>query len=118
MTRDWKPLVEQPGHYYECPRWHDGRWWAVDFYRYGVFAHGPGGTQERVLEVEGQPAGLGWLPDGDLLVVSMKDHRVLRRARTGASPSMRTSAGSSAATSTTCWSTGRAGPTPATSAST
>ena len=83
MTRDWRPLVEQPGHYYECPRWHDGRWWAVDFYRYGVFAHGPGGTQELVLEVEGQPSGLGWLPGGDLLVVSMRDHRVLRRGADG-----------------------------------
>jgi sugar lactone lactonase YvrE len=31
------------------------------------------------MTVEGQPSGLGWLPDGSLLVVSMKDHRVLRR---------------------------------------
>ena len=36
-----------------------------------------------MLEVEGQPSGLGWLPDGDLLVVSMKDRRVLRRAADG-----------------------------------
>ena len=36
-----------------------------------------------MLEVEGQPSGLGWLPDGDLLVVSMKDRRVLRRASDG-----------------------------------
>ena len=36
-----------------------------------------------MLEVEGQPSGLGWLPDGDLLVVSMKDRRVLRRSADG-----------------------------------
>jgi sugar lactone lactonase YvrE len=35
------------------------------------------------MEVEAQPSGLGWLPDGSLLVVSMKDHRVLRRAADG-----------------------------------
>jgi sugar lactone lactonase YvrE len=29
-------------------------------------------------EVEHQPSGLGWLPDGDLLVVSMHDRRLLR----------------------------------------
>jgi sugar lactone lactonase YvrE len=33
-----------------------------------------------VLEVENQPSGLGWLPDGSLLVVSMKDQRLLRVA--------------------------------------
>jgi sugar lactone lactonase YvrE len=36
-----------------------------------------------VVRVEGQPSGLGWLPDGSLLVVSMKDRALLRRAQTG-----------------------------------
>ena len=36
-----------------------------------------------MLTVEGQPSGLGWLPDGDLLVVSMRDHRILRRSADG-----------------------------------
>ena len=39
--------------------------------------------EEEVLEVEGQPSGLGWLPDGSLLVVSMRDHTLLRRAPDG-----------------------------------
>jgi sugar lactone lactonase YvrE len=30
------------------------------------------------------PSGLGWMPDGSLLVVSMADHRILRRRRDGA----------------------------------
>ena len=71
------------GNYFECPRWHDGRWWASDFYRHAVFTYDADGREERVLEVEGQPSGLGWLPDGDLLVVSMKDRRVLRRSADG-----------------------------------
>jgi len=82
MTRELTPLFEG-GNYFECPRWHDGRWWAVDFYRYGVFTYDADGNEELVLEVEAQPSGLGWLPDGDLLVVSMKDRRVLRRAADG-----------------------------------
>lgn len=73
------PLFEG-GTYFECPRWHDGRWWASDFYRRTVYAYDADGTETAVLEVENQPSGLGWLPDGDLLVVSMKDRRVLRRA--------------------------------------
>ena len=76
------PLFEG-GNYFECPRWHDGRWWASDFYRHAVFTYDADGREEPVLEVEGQPSGLGWLPDGDLLVVSMKDRRVLRRAADG-----------------------------------
>jgi sugar lactone lactonase YvrE len=67
----------------EGPRWHDGRWWVSDFYRHAVLAVSPDGTEERVMEVPGQPSGLGWLPDGSLLVVSMRDHRVLRRSPSG-----------------------------------
>ena len=43
----------------------------------------PWGTRSWSFEVQAQPSGLGWLPDGDLLVVSMKDRRVLRRSAGG-----------------------------------
>src|SRR3569833_1182305 len=67
----------------ECPRWHDGRLWVSDFYTERVVAtDGRGGT-EVVAEVPGQPSGLGFLPDGRLLVVSMRDHRVLVRDERG-----------------------------------
>jgi sugar lactone lactonase YvrE len=82
MARTLETLADG-GTYFECPRWHDGRWWASDFYRHTVFTYDADGREEPVLEVEGQPSGLGWLPDGDLLVVSMKDRRVLRRADDG-----------------------------------
>ena len=63
----------------EAPRWHEGRLWYSDFYRHGVFSVASNGEGERrELDVAGQPSGLGWLPDGDLLCVSMIDHRVLR----------------------------------------
>ena len=81
-ARTLTPFAEG-GCYFECPRWHDGRWWASDFYRYGVFTYDADGREELVMEVEAQPSGLGWLPGGDLLVVSMKDRRVLRRAADG-----------------------------------
>jgi sugar lactone lactonase YvrE len=81
-ARTLTPFAEG-GCYFECPRWHDGRWWASDFYRYGVFTYDADGREELVVEVEAQPSGLGWLPGGDLLVVSMKDRRLLRRAADG-----------------------------------
>jgi sugar lactone lactonase YvrE len=71
------------GAFFESPRWHDGRWWVSDFYRHAVFAVTTDGNEEEVLRVEGQPSGLGWLPDGSLLVVSMKDRSLLRRTPAG-----------------------------------
>ncbi|MGH7748495.1 MAG: SMP-30/gluconolactonase/LRE family protein, partial [Candidatus Dormibacteria bacterium] len=71
------------GSFFEGPRWHEGRWWVSDFYRHAVVTVTPEGAEEQVMEVAGQPSGLGWLPDGSLLVVSMRDHRLLRRSPSG-----------------------------------
>jgi sugar lactone lactonase YvrE len=81
-TRTLTPFAEG-GAFFECPRWHDGRWWLVDFYRHAVLMYDADGREKKMMEVEAQPSGVGWLPDGDLLVVSMKDRRVLRRAADG-----------------------------------
>ena len=63
----------------EGPRWHDGRLWYSDFYRHGIFSMAADGSDEVLEhEVPTQPSGLGWLPGGDLLCVSMTDQQVLR----------------------------------------
>jgi sugar lactone lactonase YvrE len=62
----------------EGPRWHEGRLWFSDMHDHRVAAVDLGGTAETIVEVPGQPSGLGWLPDGTLLVVSMVDRRLLR----------------------------------------
>ena len=82
MSRPLRVLLDG-GAVYEGPRWHEGRWWVSDFYRRVVVAVDSHGRDEEVLTVDGQPSGLGWLPDGSLLVVSMKDRRLLRRSPTG-----------------------------------
>lgn len=78
MTEPLQKLADG-GTFFEGPRWHDGAWWVSDFYRHTVSRLTPAGEMETVLDVPGQPSGLGWLPDGSLLVVSMLDHRLLRR---------------------------------------
>jgi sugar lactone lactonase YvrE len=77
-ARVLRPLLAG-GAFFEGPRWHEGSWWVSDFYREAVYRVSVDGVEERFLEVRHQPSGLGWLPDGALLVVSMKDQRVLRR---------------------------------------
>jgi sugar lactone lactonase YvrE len=80
MAEQQLRTVLEGGGFFEGPRWHEGTWWVSDFYRRTVSRVTPDGAEAVVVEVEGQPSGLGWLPDGSLVVVSMKDHRVLRYA--------------------------------------
>jgi sugar lactone lactonase YvrE len=67
----------------ECPRWHEGRLYVSDFFDLVVRSFRPDGSFDVVCEVEGQPAGLGFLPDGELIVVSMADQRILRLGQHG-----------------------------------
>jgi sugar lactone lactonase YvrE len=69
--------------YLECPRWRDGRLWVSDFYTNQVVATDGRGSTEVIAEVPGQPSGLGFLPDGRALIVSMRDHRILARDDAG-----------------------------------
>lgn len=83
MTQRTPAIFTEGYSFLEGPRWHDGRLWASDFYTRKVVALSPDGTAEEIATVPGQPSGLGWLPDGRLLAVSMKDHKVLRREPSG-----------------------------------
>jgi sugar lactone lactonase YvrE len=67
----------------EAPRWRRGRIWASDFYSHKVVAISPHGEVDEVVRVENQPSGLGWLPDGRMLVVSMLNRVVLRLEESG-----------------------------------
>lgn len=67
----------------ECPRWRDGRLWVSDFYTGRVVATDGGGEVTVLAEVPGQPAGLGFLPDGRALIASMRDKRLLVRDEQG-----------------------------------
>ena len=78
MGRELSVVVEGMT-FLESPRWHDGRLWFSDFYTQRVMTVTPGAEPEEVLSVANQPSGMGWLPDGRLIVVSMKDRKLLRQ---------------------------------------
>ncbi|MBS1677075.1 MAG: SMP-30/gluconolactonase/LRE family protein [Actinobacteria bacterium] len=61
----------------ECPRWHEGALWFSDFTSQ-VLRASPGSAVEVVCDVPAAPAGLGFDPQGRLLIASMGDRRVLR----------------------------------------
>jgi len=82
QTLTAEPFVS--GLYFgECPRWHDGRLWYSDFFDHAVFSVSPAGERRTEVTFDGEPAGLGWLPDGRLLINSRLDRAVLRREPDG-----------------------------------
>ena len=63
----------------EAPRWHDGALWISDIARREVLRiDASSAAVTRAFSTPGEPSGLGWLPDGSLLVVQMEEHEVLR----------------------------------------
>ena len=62
----------------EGPRWHDGRLWFSDIHVGKVLATDLDGKVEEICSVPGLPSGLGFLPDGRALIVSVTDRRLLR----------------------------------------
>jgi len=67
----------------EGPRWHDGKLFFSDMHALQVHAVDMTGKSEVICEVPAWPSGLGWLPDGRMLVVSMTDRKLLRLDRDG-----------------------------------
>ncbi|MFC1924738.1 SMP-30/gluconolactonase/LRE family protein [Chloroflexota bacterium] len=62
----------------EGPRWHEGKLWFSDIYGRKVMTVDLNGKAETIVDVPTLPSGLGWLPDGRLLIVSMAGRRLLR----------------------------------------
>jgi sugar lactone lactonase YvrE len=79
-----KVLVEGIG-FPEALRWHDGQLWFSDHVSRAVLSLDGQGKLTKRRFIPGQPSGLGFLPDGSFLVVSMMDSLLVRVSSTGAS---------------------------------
>jgi sugar lactone lactonase YvrE len=62
----------------ECPRWHDGKLWFSDFFARRVMSVDLSGNVQMVAQLEDMPGGLGWTPEGRLLIVSAFARRLLQ----------------------------------------
>lgn len=62
----------------EGPRWHRGHLYVSDFYLRKIFRFDAQAERSVVCDMPGQPSGLGFTPDGSLLIVSMLDQKLLR----------------------------------------
>jgi len=62
----------------EGPRWRDGELVFSDMHAHEVVAMKPDGSRRTVFKHDQPVSGLGWLPDGRMLVVSMDDRKLMR----------------------------------------
>lgn len=67
----------------EAPRWHLGRFWMSDQVDKKIYSMGSDNQLRVEHELDFYPSGLGWQPDGRLLVVSMFTHKLMRESETG-----------------------------------
>jgi sugar lactone lactonase YvrE len=77
VNKTTKVLIDNLG-FPEGPRWHNGKLWFSDFRLCRVCTVDLSGKLDVVLTLNDQPSGLGWHPDGDLLVVSMIEKKLLK----------------------------------------
>lgn len=80
MTREVLALevLEKGLRFPEAPRWHGDRLWYSDMYAGEVRSLDLAGRSAVEVRLDGPCSGLGWLPDGSLLVVSMVDRKLMR----------------------------------------
>jgi sugar lactone lactonase YvrE len=75
---DWK-LVVDGVDFGEGPRWRDGTLWYSDFHQRSIYRVTENGERTTVFSgLDDRPSGLGWLPDGTLIVVFMMTQRLMR----------------------------------------
>ncbi|MBR0872574.1 SMP-30/gluconolactonase/LRE family protein [Bradyrhizobium tropiciagri] len=78
MTTELKTVLDG-GRYFEGPRWHNGRLWFVDCMARTLLSISPSGErQEHAAIGDDTPCGLGVLPDGDIIVLTMFSKQLLR----------------------------------------
>ena len=77
MNNDFK-LEAENLYFAEGPRWHDNKLWFSDFYHKAVMTIDESGNLEKIVDIPNQPSGLGWLPNGDLIIVSMLDRKLMK----------------------------------------
>ena len=83
MTTYPSTIIAEGLAFPEAPRWHAGRLWLTDQHARAILAVDPAGECETIAPTEDLPGGLGWLPDGRILVVFMTQQRVMQLTAEG-----------------------------------
>jgi sugar lactone lactonase YvrE len=82
MAREIRTIVDGLS-FAEAPRWRDGALFIADMHANRILRIGDGGAIEVVVQHDRPLSGLGWLPDGRMLIVSMEELKILRQETDG-----------------------------------
>jgi len=82
MKTYYAKIVAQGLAFPEGPRWHEDRLWFTDQHGRAVYAMDSEGNLDIVIHTKDLPGGLGWLPDGTMVVVYMTARRLMRLSGT------------------------------------
>ncbi len=83
-TKTIRSRVLASGLYFgEDPRWRGDRLWLSDFFGQTVYSVSLQGDLRPEIKLDDWPSGIGWMPDGSMLIVSMQKKQVLRRSEHG-----------------------------------
>ncbi|MBR1237971.1 SMP-30/gluconolactonase/LRE family protein [Bradyrhizobium sp. AUGA SZCCT0182] len=77
MTSSTPHTIHDGGRYFEGPRWHAGRLWFVDCMERTLLSLAPAGECRQHATFDDTPCGLGVMPDGRLIVLTMFQKRLL-----------------------------------------
>jgi sugar lactone lactonase YvrE len=79
MMKTHTPTLLADGFVFlEGPRWHQNRLWISDMWGFKAYAISMDGTREALFELPERPSGMGFLPDGTPLVVSMANRKLMK----------------------------------------
>ncbi|MCB2052142.1 MAG: SMP-30/gluconolactonase/LRE family protein [Novosphingobium sp.] len=69
--------------YLEAARWHDGALYFSDIGHRKVFRMSLDGSHEALFTLAARPSGIGWTPDGEMLVIGMEDNTLNTVGKSG-----------------------------------
>ena len=81
-AHEWRTVAERLA-FPEAPRWREGKLYVSEIFGGRVVSIDGDGTVQVLVRVQGRLSGLGWWPDGTMIVVSMLDRSVLKIADSG-----------------------------------
>lgn len=72
-------LIAEGFRFLEAPKWRDGQLWLSDVFDMKVVALSEDGSKRlATIDIPHRPAGLGFLPNGDLVIISQADQKLMR----------------------------------------
>jgi sugar lactone lactonase YvrE len=84
ISRDELSLVADDLTWPEAPRWHDGELWFSDVSSFRLMRIGRDGSLGVACDVPGRPSGMGFMPDGRLLLATALGRELLWVSNNGA----------------------------------